>query len=1023
MSQIKKNNIDKTYWKSIQEKINSKEIDSFIVNEFPEGTVEVAETMTRKKFLSLMGASMAMAGLVGCRKPVEKILPYVNAPEEIIPGIPNYYATTMSIGLNSYGIIVESHDSRPTHIEGNINHFSSKGAVNPFIQASILDLYDPDRMKKPKYNSAPISYKKFEAFTPTLNTSDAIAVISTSFNSPTTKQLYNEFNRKYKNSIWASYDLKSAENQIDALNEVTGQKALPVYHLDQADVILSIESDFLGNDINSTHNQKTFSKGRKVKSKHDKMNRLYCVESVLTNTGMMADHRYKIKSNEVYNFIVELNNTLKNNGLSKLKSIRTSGSIFDKKYEKFINVLSKDLIKSKGKSIVALGEELDINLHSLVFLINQELANNNKSITYHTLDTAVLPDSSSVKVLLSKINAGEIKTLLILDLDFIQLFSHLLTDDLNKLVKNIIYLGSHNDETSKQSTWSIPKNHYLESWGDSRSIDGTVSIVQPLISPIYKTISINEFLALFIDINGYKKDYKILKNSEFWSKKNASTWRKTIHDGYLKSSENSNLTKVNRVSLDSNILSQIEKNTINKSEDSLIVRFSLSNQIYDGRYINNYWLRETSDPITKITWENVALISINTAKKNGLKNTDVINLSEKKNEKNQKIEAPVWILPGIPDDTVILEMGFGRKIEREVDRNYIDEDILGVNVLPLRRDINSYYSTGILLKKTDKQHKVACTQDHHGLDLEKLAAREIKGRLPEIIRETNIEDYRKDDDFVLDYDRKKHLPDNNDNLPSMYPSHDYSKGPQWGMSIDLNVCSGCNACSVACQSENNIPVVGKQQVLDGREMSWIRMDRYFKGDIDNPEFALQPVACVHCENAPCEQVCPVAATTHDKEGLNGMAYNRCIGTRYCANNCPYKVRRFNFYNYTYDTPEVLKMASNPDVSMRFRGVMEKCTFCVQRISGAKITAKNEKRDLVDGDVKVACQSACPTDAITFGDILDSKSQVSKAKASSHDYSLLKELNTKPRTTYLAKFRNPHPDLVEHADKKEIINHH
>ena len=380
------------------------------------------------------------------------------------------------------------------------------------------------------------------------------------------------------------------------------------------------------------------------------------------------------------------------------------------------------------------------------------------------------------------------------------------------------------------------------------------------------------------------------------------------------------------------------------------------------------------------------------------------------------------MLPGLPDDTIILELGYGRELIKSSDRNYIDEDILGVNVLPIK-EIGAYYSNNILLSKTQKIHKVACTQDHHGLDLEKLAADEIEGRLPEIIRESNIEDYRSNDDFVLDYDRKKHLPDNDSDLPSMYPSHDYSEGPQWGMNIDLNVCSACNACSVACQSENNIPVVGKQQVMDGREMSWIRMDRYFKGDVENPEFALQPVACVHCENAPCEQVCPVAATTHDKEGLNGMTYNRCIGTRYCANNCPYKVRRFNFYNYTYDTPEVVQMGNNPDVSIRFRGVMEKCTFCVQRISEAKITAKNEKRDLVDGDVKVACQSACPMDAITFGDIIDKNSEVSKAKSLSHDYSLLKELNTKPRTTYLAKFRNPHPDLVEHNDKKEIIEHH
>ena len=1021
MPQIKNNKVEKTYWRSLQDKMDSKEIESFIVNEFPEGTVEVSETMTRKKFLSLMGASMAMAGLVGCRKPVQKILPYVNAPEDIVPGIPNYYATTMSMGLNSFGVIVESHEGRPTHIEGNQGHPASKGGINPQVQASILDLYDPDRLKSPMYNSKSISLTNLKKQLPSLeNNGSGVAVLSGSFNSPTTKRLYDKFNKKFSKSTWATFDLKSQENQISGLTYSTKKEVLPIYHFDKSNIILSIESDFLGNDQNAIHNQKTFSKSRKVKTKKDKMNRLYCVESTLTNTGMMADHRYKIRSNEVYNFIAELNNSLAKNGLYKLQEIKIKKSIFDKKYQKFIKVLSKDLIKNKSKSIIAIGDELPSELHSIVFIINQELNNNNNTITYHSVDDFIQSNLESTKTLIDQINSGNIDHLFILDIDFVHLFSHLLADNIANLVKNIYYLGSHSDLTSKVSNYIIPKSHYLEAWGDAKSIDGTTSIVQPLISPLYNSISINEFLSILLGED--KSDHDLLK--ETWKSKSSLVFRKMIHDGYLKSSIASNMVAIPKTSIESQygIFSTIKKHLSDTQTNDLITRFTISNQVYDGRYINNYWLRETSDSITKISWENVALVSIKTAKDNHLKNSDVIELKSRNNGKDFKIEAPVWILPGIPNDTIILEMGYGRELERDVDRNYIDEDILGVNVLPIK-EIGAYYSNNILLSKTQKIHKVACTQDHHGLDFEKLAADEIEGRLPEIIRESNIEDYRSNDDFVLDYDRKKHLPDNDLDLPSMYPSHDYSEGPQWGMNIDLNVCSACNACSVACQSENNIPVVGKQQVMDGREMSWIRMDRYFKGDVENPEFALQPVACVHCENAPCEQVCPVAATTHDKEGLNGMTYNRCIGTRYCANNCPYKVRRFNFYNYTYDTPEVVQMGNNPDVSIRFRGVMEKCTFCVQRISEAKITAKNEKRDLVDGDVKVACQSACPMDAITFGDIIDKNSEVSKAKSLSHDYSLLKELNTKPRTTYLAKFRNPHPDLVEHNDKKEIIEHH
>ena len=1021
MSQIKSNNSNKIYWRSLEEKMNSKDIESFIANEFPEGTVEVAETMTRKKFLSLMGASMAMAGLVGCRKPAQKILPYVNAPEDIVPGIPNYYATTMSMGLNAYGVIVESHESRPTHIEGNENHPQSKGSVNSFVQASVLDLYDPDRIKDPLYNLKESTIDKFRDSVNFLDYSGSgMAVLSGSFNSPLTKKLHDAVKKKFPKSIWSTFDLDSKENQIEGLKSLANKEMLPIYHFDKSNVILSIESDFLGTDQNSIHNQKTFSQSRKIETKEDKMNRLYCVESVLSNTGMMADHRYKIKPNEVYNFIAELNNALIKKGLYKLKNIKIEKSIFNKKYRKFIRVLASDLIANKSKSLITIGNDLSPELHSMVFLLNQELGNNNKTIKYHLVEDIIKPDLSSVKKLINEINSGKINKLFILDIDFLHLFSHMLRDSINNLVSSIYYLGSHNDLTAKASTWVIPKSHYLEHWGDARAIDGTLSIVQPLISPLYNSISTDEFLSFLL---GEKKsDYDLLKDA--WKTKGSLIFKKTVHDGYLKSSVSSNTINIKKISIElqKSIFFNIQAHLINKASDTLAARFTISSQVYDGRYMNNYWLREASDAITKISWENVALLSINTAKKYGLKNSDVVELKTKINKKEFKIDAPVWVLPGIPNDTILLEMGYGRKLKRDIDRNYIEEDVLGVNVLPMKT-LDNYFSNNITLSKTEKTHNIACTQDHHGLDLEKLAGSEIEKRLPEIIRESNIEDYRSNDDFVKDYDRKKHLPDNDSDLPSMYPTYDYSKGPQWGMNIDLNVCSGCNACSIACQSENNIPVVGKKQVMDGREMSWIRMDRYFKGDVENPEFALQPVACVHCENAPCEQVCPVAATTHDEEGLNGMTYNRCIGTRYCANNCPYKVRRFNYYNYTYDTPEVVQMANNPDVSIRFRGVMEKCSFCVQRISGAKITAKNENRELIDGDVKVACQSACAMDAITFGDITDKDTEISKVKSLTHDYSLLKELNTKPRTTYLAKFRNPHPDLLEHNNKKERIKHH
>ena len=1020
MSQI---NNKKTYWKSIDDKNSSDKIKSLIENEFPKGTVELSETMTRKKFLSLMGASMAMAGLVGCRKPAQKILPYIQAPEEIIPGIPNYYASTMPFGMNSFGIVVESHEGRPTHIQGNNLHPSSKGAVNPFVQASILDLYDPDRIKKTYNSSGKSSINNFKKSIKEISKifkekkGDGLAVLSRAFRSPSTNNLYNKFKKYYPQSKWVAVDSVSNENIINGIENVSRSKSLPIYHFDKANIVLSVESDFIGSDINSIHNQKTFSKKRRVKTKNDTMNRLYTVESNLTSTGMMADHRLKIKPHQVYSFVATLNNLLIENGLNSLKKISLSNRKF--KDNKFLTVLAKDLIENKSKSIITVGADVNASVHSLVYIINHALGNAD-TITYHTVKDAVLSDSKSMGKLIEDIKQNKVDTLIVIDLDFYYQFSHHFDVEISSLV-NIIYLGSNNDMTASNSFWTVPKSHYLETWGDATSIDGTTSIVQPLISPLYESISTNELISLFIDED--KTDYNILK--DFW-KTNVLTsrfikrWKKTIHDGYLDGTQNSNIQTQSKLNIsDAYKVFNKKVNTFDRAKGT-VVRFQSSNQVHDGRYINNYWLRETPDPITKVSWENVALMSYNMAKKYNLENSDIINI----NLNNKSIEIPVWTLPGLSEDTVVLEMGYGRSLEREADRNYIDEDVLGVNVLPLK-NISENFIMGVTIVKTDKKQTVACTQDHHGLDLEKLAGAEVEARLPEIIREANIEEYKENDDFVLDYDRKWHLPDKDEDMPSMYPSHDYSESPQWGMNIDLNVCSGCNACAIACQSENNIPVVGKQQVYDGREMSWIRMDRYFKGDVDNPEFALQPVACVHCENAPCEQVCPVAATTHDDEGLNGMTYNRCIGTRYCANNCPYKVRRFNFYNYTYDTPEVVQMTHNPDVTMRFRGVMEKCTYCVQRISEAKITAKNEKRSLIDGDVKVACQSACAMDAIEFGDITDSESKVSKAKALSQDYSLLKMLNTKPRTTYLAKFRNPHPDLVDHSKKNHEIHkgHH
>jgi molybdopterin-containing oxidoreductase family iron-sulfur binding subunit len=938
-----------------------------------------------------MGASIALAGLSACRRPVEKIIPYVKAPEGFIPGIPEYYATTFPLGISSYGVVVESHEGRPTKIEGNEKHPSSLGKTNAILQASILNLYDPDRSQRAVNAGKEKEWSQFVSFWQTLyaeykgNQGEGLALLTDSFSSLTLTRLINDFKSQFPKAILASYSPVNQENILKGMNIATGSDYLPLPSYDKANVVLSIDADFLLTENENVINTKNFAQARRVSSTSDQMNRLYAVESSFSITGAMADHRLPCSNSEIPGFVVALIKQLNASGIQIPGTNNLSVQGETKIDDNWVAAVARDLADNSGKSLVVAGNRQPAVIHALVYAINSALGNIGQTVSYR--DTQDLGESKleSLVALTENMSAGKINTLVMLggnpvynapvDLNF--------ADALEK-VANRIHLSSHLDETSRKSTWHIPQSHFLESWGDCRAADGTLSLIQPLIAPLYESHDIVEVLSL-INTGTEQKSYEIVR--AIWADYTPSSdfdqnWRKILHDGLLDGSQMSTVfPSLNGRAL-ADYLNQYPLRSYIPNQNNFELSFQTSPAVYDGRYANNGWLQELPDTVTKLTWDNAALMSHTTARHLGVKNEDVIVL----NLQGRELSVPVWILPGQAHFSVTLPLGYGRTSAGRIGNG------VGANAYSLRTANAPGFDLGLMVRKTLDTYPLASTQDHGSME----------GR--PLVRESTIDDYRNDPKFAEEM--VKHLP-----LVSLWDEHGYEEGYQWGMSIDLNACTGCNACAIACQSENNIPIIGKEQVKNGREMHWIRLDRYFAGDLENPEIVHQPVACHHCEMAPCEQVCPVAATVHDEEGLNVMTYNRCIGTRYCSNNCPFKVRRFNFFNYTKDLPEIVQMAQNPDVTVRSRGVMEKCTYCVQRISAAKITAKNEQRAVGDGEIQTACQQACPADAIVFGNINDPNSEVMVSKQNDRSYDMLAELNIKPRTSYLAKLRNPNPDLT------------
>jgi molybdopterin-containing oxidoreductase family iron-sulfur binding subunit len=993
------------YWRSLEALSDTTEFKEFLHREFPQNASEWLDPVGRRGFLKLMGASLALAGVSACtRQPEETIVPYVRQPEELVPGKPLFYATAMPFAGSGIGLLVESHEGRPTKIEGNPDHPSSLGATDIFAQAAILGLYDPDRSQTVTHLG---EIRSFDAFVAAMRTvldaqqglgGAGIRVLSETVSSPTLASQIEEVLGRFPQARWVQWEPFGRHNAREGSRLAFGEYVDAQYAVDKADVILSLDADFINAGTGWLKHARAFASRRRLEADRAQFNRLYVVESSPTNTGTKADHRLPLPASDVDAFARAV--------ASQLGVGSAGAATVPPAAERWIGPLVKDLQAARGRSLVIAGEGQPPAVHVLAHAMNESLGNVGATVTYtQTAEARPMNQLAGLQELVGEMRAGTVSFLLILGANPVYTAPADLTfADAMDRVPLRAHLGLYQDETAARCHWHIPETHFLETWSDVRGDDGTAAIIQPLIAPLYSGRSAHEVVSAFSE-GGVRTAYDLVR--EFWGAGGAviaaatpaaspdqaaaapppnavlaptapamttfdRSWRKWLHDGLIANSAFTPKT----VSVNTTAVPAARQ-----GGSGLEVVFRPDPSVYDGRFANNAWLQELPKSLTKLTWDNAALIGPGTAEGLNLVSGDVVDLKQG----NNTIRIPVWIAPGHAPETLTVHLGYGRTRAGRAGNG------TGFNVNPLRTTAAPDILTGVQLSKTGDTYELACTQDHWSLE----------GR--NLVRVATAEQFAQDPEFAR---AQEVLPLSS---LSMAPAFTY-EGYAWGMTIDQNVCTGCNSCVVACQAENNVPVVGKSQVLNGREMHWLRLDRYYTGEIDNPDTYHQPMPCQQCEAAPCEVVCPVAATVHSDEGLNDMVYNRCVGTRYCSNNCPYKVRRFNFLLYAdFDTPS-LKLMRNPDVTVRSRGVMEKCTYCVQRINHARVAAKLEDRQIRDGDVLTACQSACPTDAIVFGDINDPGSRVSQMKKSPLNYSLLAELNTRPRTTYLAIVRNPNTAL-------------
>lgn len=981
--------------------------------ELPEGAWDFSDPVSRRTFMTLMGASISLATLQGCRRPAEKILPYARAPEDVTVNVTSFYATVFDRRGEALGLLVESHEGRPTKVEGNPDHPASRGKTDLLAQASVLDLYDPDRSRKPSKGGEEKTFAEFEtelraALTAHANNGGTgLHVLAPPSISPTFVRLRAAVKRRFPNARFHTWEAATTANVRAGARLAFGEAVVPVYDLARAKRILAIDSDFLQTDPGVVRNTRGWAASRRVRTPEDEPSRLYVVESVFSTTGGNADHRLRLPARDIEGYLMALAAHLTARGVDLgAVSAAVRGTAPPTGVDaKWIEKVAEDLLAHRGASIVIVGSRQPPTTHALAHAINHALGNVGVTVSYAAAADPDEPDDHAADLaeLVTAMASRQVQTLLILGGN--PVYDAPGEHDFGAKLANVplsVHLGLRRDETGVKCTWHVPRAHWLEAWGDAQSLDGTVSIQQPLIQPLFSGRSEIELLGLLADAPSYR-GYELVRET-FRARQPGNAferqWRRALNVGVAVEAPTA-VTPALRAEAIAAALGRRTAPSTPLSKTNLEAVFMVDAKMYDGRHANNAWLQELPDPVTKICWDNAALVSPKTAEELGVRGGDKVRISKG----NHAVEMAIWVLPGHPDNTIGLPLGWGRSLAGRVGSGK------GFDVNPLRPTGNVWFADGFTVTALGGRYPLSQTQDHHRMENRPIAI------------ETTLAAWRERPNFA---ERQSPTPRT---LPLWRSPFTYTEGHKWGMAIDLNACTGCNACVVACQSENNIPVVGKEQVARGREMHWLRVDRYFvsprgQGDADtqatsDPLMAVQPLGCVHCENAPCENVCPVAATVHSPEGLNEMAYNRCIGTRYCANNCPYKVRRFNYLNWhndgvyqpeDNDVPEIVRMAMNPNVTVRFRGVMEKCTYCVQRIQSRKIEAKRENRDLRDGEVVTACQQACPADAIVFGDLNLRTARVTALSRDLRRYKLLGEIGTQPRTTYLARVRNPNPEM-------------
>ncbi|HEX7152637.1 MAG TPA: TAT-variant-translocated molybdopterin oxidoreductase [Thermoanaerobaculia bacterium] len=995
------------FWRSLEELSRSEVFDEFMAQEFPQQSLPLQKGVDRRSFMKLMGASVTMAGLAACSQPADAIVPYVNQPENLIPGKPIYFASAMTLGGYAQGVLVESHMYRPTKIEGNPDHPSTLGASDAFMQASILDLYDPDRSQVVRKYGDTSTWSEFiSALQPVLNgartNGGSLRLLTQTITSPSLGAQIQRLLQTYPGMRWHQWDAVTRDNIREGGRLAFGGYVSTHYDFTKADVVVSLGSDFLDDGPGHLRYARDFMSRRKVRAGETQtVNRLYAIESGVSSTGSVADHRLPVKPSQVEGYARAIATGL---------GLAADGAATDN--ANWIGALVRDLQSKRGRSVVIAGDEQPAAVHAIAHAINAALGNLGSTVLItDPVEVGTTNQLASLAELVRDINAGAVKGLIILggnpvfdapaDFNFKQVFQK---------VPFRAHLSMRYDETSNLCQWHIPETHFLETWGDARAHDGTVSIMQPLIAPLYNGRAAIEVLSAMI--GGLDQTpYQAVRSYWFANGATEDSWRKWLHDGVV-----ANSALPQRAAAASMAIPPVQRATVSGIE----IELRHDPTIYDGRFANNGWLQELPKPQSKITWDNVMLMGPKTADAIGFGKEEREKLFNEKqtrfadvNYRGVSMRLPVWVIPGHSEGSATIFFGYGRTQGGRIASP--EGQPIGFNTYPMRFSNALHGGAGAQIRVAEAGiYPVACTQEHQSIDPKDVGERGI-------VRAGTFEQYKKDPTFAQD-EHHGSDPGMEHTEDSMYPPFAY-KQHAWAMVIDTSLCTGCNGCVIACQSENNIAIVGKEEVVRERELHWLRIDRYYRGDVSNPEVFHEPVPCMQCELAPCEPVCPVEATSHSEDGLNDMTYNRCVGTRYCSNNCPYKVRRFNFFHYAdYDTP-ALKPMRNPDVTIRTRGVMEKCTYCVQRVNHAKIEAEKQDRRVRDGEVVTACQQACPTEAIVFGDMNDPNSKVAQLKKQPTNFALLGELNTRPRTTYLATIRNPNPELVVAAPAAAEAEHH